>query len=127
MAQNNQSEAPLSVKILSWLGLISGIFALFGTLPFLLLGGLGKSEPLFLLGLISLVRGVGFVVLSFGLRKMRRWALYGYTVVAVLGILATAYSFFTNPNPSVQIKDFASAIIEALVLLYLWSISKKFT
>jgi len=91
----------------------------------LLLGGIGKSGVIFGLGGLTLIRGIGLVVVSFGIRHMRRWALYTFTALTVLAVGVSLYSFATTPAG--DLTDFADAGIQALVLVYFWAISKKFT
>lgn len=117
-------KAPIFVIIIAWLMLIGGVFSLLGVLPFLLIGGLGKSWVIFLLGALNLVRGVGLVVVSFGIRHMRRWALYTFTVLTILAVGVSIYDFITSPKQ--EFTQFADVAIQALVLVYFWAISKRF-
>jgi len=118
-------KAPTLVVIIGWLLLISGIFSLLGVLPFLLFGGLVKSGTLLILGTLNLVRGIGLVIVSFGIRRLRRWALYTFTALTVLAIAVSIYSFATTPKQ--ELTEFADVGIQALVMIYFWAISKKFT
>jgi len=123
--QEVKAKAPLFVIIIAWLMLLGGIGSLLVTAPLLLLGGIGKSGIIFGLGGIALIRGIGLVVVSFGIRKMRRWALYTFTALTVLAVVASLYSFATEPAG--DLIDFADVGIQALVLVYFWAISKRFT
>ena len=118
-------KAPVFVIIIAWLMLLGGIGSLLITAPLLLLGGIGKSGVIFGLGGLTLIRGIGLVVVSFGIRHMRRWALYTFTALTVLAVGVSLYSFATEPAG--DLTDFADAGIQALVLIYFWAISKKFT
>lgn len=109
-------RAPLFVKIIAWLMLLSGIGRLFMVLPFLLINRA--------LGVLQLLIAVGLIVTSFGLHGMKRWSLYVFTAITVLAVGASAYTFFTSPIK--EITEFASAGIQVLVLVYFWAISKKF-
>ena len=102
---------------------VGGIFSLLGIAPLFLLGGLGHSGSLLWLAVFTLIRGVGLIILSFGIRKMKRWALYTMTGLTVLLGVATLLSAATT-TPDVDI--FALAI-ESLVIIYFWVISKKFS
>ncbi len=105
------------VKNISVLLLLGGIGSLLMVLPFLLFS--------LFLGIFYLITGIGFIVTSFGLRGMKKWALYSYTVIVVLGFIVSLYSFFTSHNiDKVQLISFG---VEILILIYFWSISKKFT
>ena len=123
--QEVKPKAPVFVIIIAWLMLLGGIGSLLITAPFLLLGGIGKSGVIFGLGGLTLIRGIGLVVVSFGIRHMRRWALYTFTALTVLAVGVSLYSFATEPAG--DLTDFADAGIQALVLVYFWAISKKFT
>lgn len=123
-AQEIEPKTPILVTIIAWLMLLGGIGSLLVTTPLLLIGGLGKSGVLFGLGGLTLVRGVGLVVVSFGLRQMRRWALYTFTALTILAVIVSIYSFTTSPKQ--ELAEFADVAIQALVLVYFWVISKKF-
>lgn len=123
--QEVKAKAPIFVIIIAWLMLLGGIGSLLVTAPLLLLGGIGKSGVIFGLGGIALIRGIGLVVVSFGIRRMRRWALYTFTVLTVLAAGASLYSFATGPAG--DLTDFADVAIQALVLAYFWAIGKRFT
>ena len=123
--QEVKPKAPVFVIIIAWLMLLGGIGSLLITAPLLFLGGIGKSGVIFGLGGLTLIRGIGLVVVSFGIRHMRRWALYTFTALTVLAVGVSLYSFATTPAG--DLTDFADAGIQALVLVYFWAISKKFT
>lgn len=118
-------KAPLFVIIVAWLMLIGGVFTLLGVLPLLLLGGFGKSGIIFLLGVINLIKGAGLVAVSFGIRYMRKWALYTFTVLTIIAAAVSLYTFFTTEKPDIIV--FADTMIQVLVLVYFWAVAKKFT
>lgn len=118
-------KAPVFVKIIAWLMLLGGIGSLLVTAPLLFLGGIGKSGVIFAMGSITLIRGIGLVVVSFGVRHMRRWALYAFTALTVLAVVTSLYSFTTKPAGNLT--DFADAGIQALAVVYFWAISRRFT
>ena len=104
------------VKNISVLLLLGGIGSLFMVLPLLLI------KPT--LALLELIIAVGLIVTSFGLRAMKKWALYGYTIITVLAIISTIYSFLSSHNiDSIQL---VAAVIQTLILVYFWKISKRF-
>ena len=123
--QEVKPKAPVFVIIIAWLMLLGGIGSLLITAPLLLLGSIGKSGVIFGLGGLTLIHGIGLVVVSFGIRHMRRWALYTFTALTVLAVGVSLYSFATEPAG--DLTDFVDAGIQALVLVYFWAISKKFT
>ncbi len=118
-------KTPVIVIILAWIMLLGGIFTLLVTLPLLSLAGLGNSGLFLGLGAISLIRGVLLIVISFGLRHMKKWSLYTYTGLTVLGFFSTLFFYFSSPGGRPE--DFIDIGINILVLTYLWSISKKFS
>ena len=105
------------VKNISVLLLIGGILSLFWAMPLLLFSPIN--------GLFQLVIGVGWIVLSFGLRKMKKWGLYGFIGITVLSIAATLYSFLMAG--SIGKAQIVITIIEVLLVIYFWKISKKFS
>lgn len=118
------TKAPLLVIIIAWLMLIGGIFSLLGVLPFMLLGGFAKVGILFFLGLLNLVRGVGLIIVSFGIRRMRKWALYTFSVLTIIAIILSLYSFSSSPTQ--RLENYIDVGVQALVTVYFWAISKKF-
>lgn len=119
-----KTKAPLLVVIIAWIMLLSGIFSLLGILPFLLFGGLAKVGILFLMGILNLIRGTGLIAVSFGIRFMRKWALYVFTVITIIAFIISIYTFITSPKH--ELTEFLDAGIQALITLYFWSIRKKF-
>ncbi len=122
---DNMKKTPIIVVILAWIMLIGGIFTLLITLPLLTMGDLGKSGLFLSLGAITLIKGVLLVVISFGLRYLKKWSLYTYTGLTVLGFCSAIYFYFSSPGGRPE--DFIDIGINVLVLAYLWSISKKFS
>ena len=122
-------NVPLPVKILSWLVLFGGVASILGflmtvlftskTMPSLFLWG-----PVLFLAIFSLVSGIAYIAISMGLRKMKRWALYTYTVINGVGLMIGMYNYSTA-----LIKNNFEVLflgISVLVLAYLWTINKKF-
>lgn len=122
--RETKSEAPMFVVIVAWIMLLIGILSLLFTAPLLLLGGTGEIGVIFWLGVSSFVQGVGLVVVSFGIRRMRRWALYVFTALTVLAVGVFLYSFATKP--AVDSTEFAGMVVQVLVLAYFWIVSKRF-
>jgi uncharacterized membrane protein HdeD (DUF308 family) len=106
------------VIIIAWIMLLVGILVLLLALPSFLLADI-------VTGIITLVQGVGLIAVSFGIRRMRRWALYTFTALTVLAIGEGLYAL---TNSLVSSTDELAAIgIFVLVLGYFWVISKRFT
>lgn len=104
------------IKNISILLLISGIVSLIIALPFLIISTF--------LGIIQLIVAVGLIATSFGLRKMKRWALYGYTVITLLNVIGAIYSFVTSRT--IDNILLITTIVFVAVLIYFWINSKKF-
>lgn len=122
--QPTKLKAPIFVIIIAWLMLIGGIFSLLGFLPFVLLGGFGKVGILFFIGILNLVRGVGLIIVSFGIRSLKRWSLNIFSIITILALIVSTYNFTTSPKQ--ELIEFADVGIQILVMLYFWSIQKKF-
>ena len=122
--QEKKRRTPVLVVIISWLMLLSGIGSLLLTAPLLFIGGVGNSGIVFGLGGLTLVRGIGLVVVSFGIRNLRRWALYTYTGLTALAIILSIYSYATSPIRDNA--DFIGIGIQAIILIYFWAIAKRF-
>ncbi len=104
------------VKNIAALLLIDGILKSLGALLAMLFSPLS--------GIILLITGAGLIIVSFGLRRMRRWALYGYTFISLLSLAAMAY--FSIAFRQFDSKTLVVTTLEILVLIYFWRISKKF-
>ena len=104
------------VKNISILLLIGGIGSLIMVLPYLIISTF--------LGVIQLIIAVGLIATSFGLRKMKKWALYGYTIVTLLDVIGAIYSFVTSRT--IDTISLITTIVLVAVLIYFWIISKQF-
>lgn len=111
------SSVPGLVKVLAWLMLLGGLASLLGT-GFTFLLGVNK----WMLG-VQLILDLAIIILSFGIRHLRIWALYVYSIVTVLSIAQIAYLAVTNNLSASSLVGFA---LQLVVLLYLFSISEKF-
>lgn len=74
---------------------------------------------------IPILLGIGFIAVGYGLGRMRKWALYALTaLIFIKGInWVYSYAFFSNQDAG----GILLFVIWAMTLIYLWSISKKFT
>ena len=104
------------VKNISILLLLGGIGSLFMVLPLLLL------KPI--LGLLQLIIAVGLIATSFGLRRMKKWGFYGYAVITAIAAISTIYSFIATH--SIANLESIALVIQILILIYFWKISKRF-
>jgi len=119
----NKPKAPILVKIIGWLLLLSGIGYLLLSGPLLLLGGAGRNVGLLGTGGFYLLSGVGFVAVAIGLRNLRKWALYVYTVLALSSVVYIGYDLLIGKG---DIRGSIAVILQVLVLIYLWAIRRRF-
>ncbi len=105
--------------------LLGGIGCLLVTTPFLLFGLFVQDGMTFGLGSAILIRGIGLIVVSFGIRNMRRWALYTLTALTVLALFIVTYHFTTEPANALI--NFVDVGIQTTLVIYLWTIVKRFT
>ena len=117
-------EAPFLVKLTGWLLLITGIFSLLGVLPLFLLGGIVRSGNVLFLAIMNLISGVGYVIISFAIRQMRKWSLYMFTGLTVLGVGLTIYSFVTSTKK--DLADLVLMSIQGALVAYFWTMRRKF-
>lgn len=111
---------PLGVRIISWIILFFGTLFFLGTL-FIMIPFKGGSVSFALLP--TLIQGALLVFVAFGLRKMKRWGLYLFTLLAVWGIISAVYGLM-NGASSLMI-GMVNAGISLIVLVYLWSMSSR--
>src|SRR5205809_907077 len=85
-------KTPVVLIAIAWLILVEGLVRLpsAAILFFFLLGG-GNSVTV-LIGFLTLVNSLGAIVVSLGIRHMRRWALFPFYVVTALGVIAKMLS-----------------------------------
>lgn len=108
-------KAPTLVIILSWLLLLGGILGLLVSSALTLLSA-GAFSLLTGLAIVGIVKNIGAIILSFGLRKMKKWALYTYIFLVILTIVTT-----NNWSGSI-----VEIVIYLVILGYLWSLRKRF-
>lgn len=104
-------KTPLLIIILAWILLIPGLIYLlfaFMALAFNVLNGI-----------LGLLFAAGIIATSFGIRKMKKWGLYVFTVAVIVGLV----SFFLSEK---TYEDILLGFIPIIFLIYLWIISKKF-
>jgi len=119
------SKAPVFVKIVASIMLLVGIIRLLVSGPAMLLGFGLKSFPVVFFGILSVLTGIGLIVTSFGLRKMRKWGLYVFTVITGLSLVSVIYSIVGSPGKEIW-DELINLVIEAAILIYFWTFSKKF-
>ncbi len=122
------SKAPIVVRVISFLMFIGGVFSLFGSafLVFITFSTGFKESGwlLVVLTILTVVRGVGYIVISLGIRRMRRWALYAFTSLAALLIIGDVLSIGSSQAETIDAS--VDIGINVVLLIYFWAISKKF-
>lgn len=119
--QEVRPRASVLVFVVAWLMLVYGIVK-----SFLNLENLTPFIPFFhIKNNIALIQSIGLIAVFFGMRVMRRWALYTFTALTILAVGVSFYSF--KINPAKDLTDFVEVGIQVLILVYLWAISKKFS
>jgi hypothetical protein len=129
-----KTKAPILVTIISWLMLLFGlsnfvgvlmlVYYYFLTVPF----GIGDLFTVVIsTSSIPMMRGIGIIIVAFGIGRMRKWALYVFTVLAVIGLVVFVYSYYSYYSYiKLDLKNFISPVIEILALIYLWKNYKIF-
>jgi len=125
-SSDNQAEekgkAPLLVIIISWLLLLSGVI---GLLDVIFTPTLGFVSAYFLMGmfgmlaLVPILINILHIVVSFGLRKMKKWALYVVTAGTIISILSSI-SYFSELSVQIVIG------LNLAIMAYFWTIREKF-
>lgn len=124
--KEEEVSVPFPVKVISILMLLAGVLAS-GVGAIAILYSIRFAEysaVVFFMGALPLVLGVITIVVSFGIRKMYRWALYLFTVSSVFSIGESLYGLLHSG--SMDSGDLAFLVMQVIVLVYLWAIFKKF-
>jgi len=100
-------KAPTLVGIITILMLLGGIMSLLSAVIF---------------GVYSAAAGAVVIITAIGVRKMKRWGLYLFTLVTIVSVVAIIYYKLYIDN----FGNVAGILINVVALIYLWSISKKF-
>ena len=115
-AELQKRRTPLPVIIASRLMLVGGVIEVAIALFML------RLPALLPLAVLLLAIGLGLLVISFGVGKMRKWGLYGYSVIAVLVVVAAVFTLMGEPN----VVSLGIAGIHVIFLIYFWSIRRQF-
>ncbi|MFH1175744.1 MAG: hypothetical protein V1698_03415 [bacterium] len=81
---NNQIKNPTIANILIFLLMLGGILNILLGIPILLLN--------LAHGIISLLIGVGQIIIAISLKKQKRWAFYGLIFIVILLIATNIYA-----------------------------------
>lgn len=122
--QNPRPKTPWLIDAIGWLLLLGGIGRLLITTPLLLLGIAAKDLAIISAGLLYLITAVALIITSFGVRHMRRWALYSFTGLMAVQAIADLISYISSATR--DITTFADIGALGLILIYFWANSKKF-
>ncbi len=117
-------SVPILVKILSWLFLIGGIIELLGSGLTGWLFAFSGAGIFAFFGIVNLVSAVANIIVSFGLRKMKKWALYTITFFTTLSLLIYIYELATSALRNSE--NLIVLLITVIITIYLWTIRKQF-
>ena len=118
-------KTPGFVKIVAWIMLLGGIFRLLVSGPVMLLGFGLKSFPVVFSGILAVLIGIGLIAASFGLRNMRKWGLYAFTVITGLSLISLIYSIVSSSGKEIW-EGLVILVIQAAILIDFWTFRKKF-
>ena len=115
------AKTPFFAKAVAWLLLLYGIGVCLMSGKVFLTGIADLSGGAMIYASINLIVGIGLIIVSFGFRHLRRWALNIYTGVT---IIALALIFFGT-------KEFdpfrtVGVIVEVIFLIYFWFVAYLF-
>jgi len=112
-SMQQKAKTPIGVIIVAVLLLLNGV----GTLV------LGVMSLMFMppLGVILLLLAVILITTAVGIRKMKRWGLYLFTVATILAVGLNLYAT-SYKNLSLLLNN----AVQVLILIYFWSIHKRF-
>jgi hypothetical protein len=112
-----RARKPVLLIIFALFLLSGGISSLFPTLYLL------SSRPL--LGLLVCGLSLLSIGIAIGFLKMKKWSIYLYTFwLIIVAIIVFYFSFVTAQS---IFAPFAVMLPALVILIYLWSISRKFT
>lgn len=111
-------QTPILVRIIAWWILMSGVVGSWSSIFSLFLNS-GDGIMAILIGALNLIISLSLVIVSFGLYKMRKIALFAFTGLTLLTVLGVVLI------PPLGGREFYFLIIQILILIYLWSLSKR--
>ncbi|MDO8604812.1 MAG: hypothetical protein Q7K40_05485 [bacterium] len=112
------TKTPLPVIIIAILILVDAVGTIWTGSIEALFPGISNSFPS---GIWMLIYGIVLIFVALDIRRMRRWALYVYTI-AVIG--ETSYLLLTGNN--IDAYDIYAMIFDVAIIAYLWIIFKRF-
>ena len=106
---------PLGITIIAIILAIQGILGIIGGI--LLLAGSGGSGPLVLAAIITLVLGVLYLILAWGLWTLQPWAFWTTVVLEVIALINGIFALGQhNAGPGI-----IGIVIALIVLIYLFA------
>jgi len=123
------AERPLGITIIAILGFIGAVLIIIGglalsavgTLLAMFLGPLGALGAL--AGVVVIIVGIVQFIISYGLWKMKKWALYIEMILLLLSIVMSLVTIAT----SFDFTPIISIVISALIIYYLYTKKKLFS
>ena len=111
-----ESKLPILGIIFVWLLLIGGVSQIFGVL-FILENTIIRIS--------FLVSGITMITIAIGLRKMRKWGLYAFTIFTFVEA-SISISSLMYPHVVGDLRLTSPSLISILILVYIWSIANRF-
>ncbi len=134
---STQPDRPVLVTIIAILMIASGVLLILTFAVLLIVVSLSPeiknkvlldpSIPFIAVAIIMAIifltaTAVNFIVAA-GLLKMKKWAIYTLTAVVVLAWVGVVKNLITEPKFDATVMG---AILNTIILIYLWSIHKQF-
>ncbi|MDR3583388.1 MAG: hypothetical protein P4L62_03455 [Candidatus Pacebacteria bacterium] len=110
--------APKPVKVIAIIMLIVGLLIGIGILLAFISGGIT------IYSVYGLVTASGLVATFFGIRKLKNWGFYLFTILTVASILYDIYLVISGKQTSVS-GIFVYQLVNIAVIFYLWQAYKK--
>ena len=112
--QNSKPHVPVSVGIIAGIMVFISITSIFALALF---DGKGKN--------LTFIEDLWYILIFIGLIRMRRWSLYAFTGLVVFSMGVVIY-FFATDYTARDLGIFIPQILQIGILVYLWTLSKKF-
>lgn len=111
--ENTSIKAPVLVTVISWFLLISGFLNFFRNVF-----GVGDFS---LMGVLLIAISIVNIIVAVGLMKMKKWALYIFLATTLISLVV----IFVQTGSTI-ITAYLPILIEILILVYFWTIRKRF-
>ncbi len=114
-----KSKKPILLVIFARLIFLFGLLTLYGSYVLL---SVFSAFGLKITTVYTIAIAIGSMIIGIGIGYMRRWALYGFTVFAIFNLISASQSISFSTTFSIVV----NLIIPAGMLIYFWSLRKKF-